>query len=631
MTDQTVRRTFTPAPLAAVAIDDAFWTPRLAANRTQTIPIEYEQCRITGRIDALHQQWQPGQPIPHYFWDSDIAKWVEAASYSLATHPDPALDAQLDEVIALLAAAQQPDGYLNSHYTAVEPENRWTNLRDNHELYCAGHLIEAGVAHYLATGKRTLLDVVRRYAGYIATVFGREPGQKRGYPGHEEIELALVKLFRATGEPRYLALAAYFVDERGQQPHYFDQEAIARGDDPAAYHFKSYRYSQSHAPVREQQEVTGHAVRAMYLYSAMADLAGEMGDATLLAPLEALWRHLCTRNLYITGGVGVSAANEGFTQDYDLPNLSAYAETCASIGLVFWMHRMLQLRCDGRYADVLERALYNGVLSGVSLDGTHFFYENPLASRGNHHRQAWFDCACCPPNIARLLASLGEYIYGVGDDAIAVHLYIQSQAALTVAGQRVELRQTTRYPWAGDVTLALTLPQPAHFALRLRIPGWCRRAAVSVNGVAVDMEGRLDRRYLVLARTWQPGDRITLELDMPVEQIHAHPDVAQDVNCVALQRGPLVYCLEAVDQVAPLHRIRLAADAALTPQFEGELLGGVVTLTGQALAADAAGWENVLYRAAAPALTPITVRAIPYYAWDNRAAGAMAVWLPVAG
>lgn len=631
MTDQTVRRTFTPAPLAAVAIDDAFWTPRLAANRTQTIPIEYEQCRITGRIDALHQQWQPGQPIPHYFWDSDIAKWVEAASYSLATHPDPALDAQLDEVIALLAAAQQPDGYLNSHYTAVEPENRWTNLRDNHELYCAGHLIEAGVAHYLATGKRTLLDVVSRYAGYIATVFGREPGQKRGYPGHEEIELALVKLFRATGEPRYLALAAYFVDERGQQPHYFDQEAIARGDDPAAYHFKSYRYSQSHAPVREQQEVTGHAVRAMYLYSAMADLAGEMGDATLLAPLEALWRHLCTRNLYITGGVGVSAANEGFTQDYDLPNLSAYAETCASIGLVFWMHRMLQLRCDGRYADVLERALYNGVLSGVSLDGTHFFYENPLASRGNHHRQAWFDCACCPPNIARLLASLGEYIYGVGDDAIAVHLYIQSQAALTVAGQRVELRQTTRYPWAGDVTLALTLPQPAHFALRLRIPGWCRRAAVSVNGVAVDMEGRLDRRYLVLARTWQPGDRITLELDMPVEQIHAHPDVAQDVNCVALQRGPLVYCLEAVDQVAPLHRIRLAADAALTPQFEGELLGGVVTLTGQALAADAAGWENVLYRAAAPALTPITVRAIPYYAWDNRAAGAMTVWLPVAG
>lgn len=631
MTDQTVRRTFTPAPLAAVAIDDAFWTPRLAANRTQTIPIEYEQCRITGRIDALHQQWQPGQPIPHYFWDSDIAKWVEAASYSLATHPDPALDAQLDEVIALLAAAQQPDGYLNSHYTAVEPENRWTNLRDNHELYCAGHLIEAGVAHYLATGKRTLLDVVSRYAGYIATVFGREPGQKRGYPGHEEIELALVKLFRATGEPRYLALAAYFVDERGQQPHYFDQEAIARGDDPAAYHFKSYRYSQSHAPVREQQEVTGHAVRAMYLYSAMADLAGEMGDATLLAPLEALWRHLCTRNLYITGGVGVSAANEGFTQDYDLPNLSAYAETCASIGLVFWMHRMLQLRCDGRYADVLERALYNGVLSGVSLDGTHFFYENPLASRGNHHRQAWFDCACCPPNIARLLASLGEYIYGVGDDAIAVHLYIQSQAALTVAGQRVELRQTTRYPWAGDVTLALTLPQPAHFALRLRIPGWCRRAAVSVNGVAVDMEGRLDRRYLVLARTWQPGDRITLELDMPVEQIHAHPDVAQDVNCVALQRGPLVYCLEAVDQVAPLHRIRLAADAALTPQFEGELLGGVVTLTGQALAADAAGWENVLYRAAAPALTPITVCAIPYYAWDNRAAGAMTVWLPVAG
>ena len=630
MTNESVRRQYTPVPLAAVTIDDAFWSPRLAANRTQTIPIEYEQCRITGRIDALRLTWQPGEPVPHIFWDSDVAKWVEAASYSLATHPDPALDAQLDEVVALLAGAQQPDGYLNSHYTQVEPENRWTNLRDNHELYCAGHLIEAGVAHYLATGKRSLLDVVSRYADYIATVFGRGPEQKRGYPGHEEIELALVKLYRATGERRYLDLAAYFVDERGQQPHYFDQEAVARGDDPAAYRFKHHRYSQSHIPVREQQEVAGHAVRAMYLYTAMADLAGELGDATLLEPLEALWRHLCTRNLYITGGVGVSSANEGFTQDYDLPNLSAYAETCASIGLVFWMQRMLQLRCDGRYADVLERALYNGVISGVALDGTRFFYENPLASRGDHHRQAWFDCACCPPNIARLLASLGEYIYGASDDEIAVHLYIQSQATLDMGGQSIRLRQTTNYPWDGDVTIQLELDGPARFGLRLRIPGWCRRAAVSINGVAVDMEGKLARRYLTLVRTWQPGDRVTLEFDMPVEKVFAHPDVQQDVNCVALQRGPLIYCLEQVDHAAPLHRIRLPRAIELTARFEPDLLGGMVALVGDGLAAEAGDWANTLYRGAAPLLAPTPVRAIPYFAWDNREPGAMCVWAPVA-
>ena len=630
MTTQSIRRSYTPVSLANVTIDDAFWTPRLAANRTQTIPIEYEQCRITGRIDALLLQWQPGQPIPHIFWDSDIAKWAEAASYSLTTHPDPALDAQLDEVIALLAGAQQPDGYLNSHYTAVEPENRWTNLRDNHELYCAGHLIEAGVAHFLATGKRTLLDVVSRYADYIATVFGREPGQQRGYPGHEEIELALVKLYRVTGERRYLDLAAYFVDERGQQPHYFDQEAVARGDDPAAYHFKSYRYSQSHIPVREQREVVGHAVRAMYLYTAMADLAGELGDATLLEALEALWRHLCTRNLYITGGVGVSSANEGFTQDYDLPNLSAYAETCASIGLVFWMHRMLQLRCDGRYADVLERALYNGVISGVSQDGARFFYENPLASRGDHHRQAWFDCACCPPNIARLLASLGEYIYAANDDEIAVHLYIQGEANVTLGGQTVTLRQTTNYPWDGDVAVTLAMAQPARFGLRLRIPGWCRRAAVSINGEPVDMEGKLAQRYLTLVRTWQPGDRVTLAFAMPVEQVYAHPDVQQDVNCVALQRGPLIYCLEQVDHAAPLHHLRLPAGAELTPRLATDLLGGVVVLDGEALAAETGDWANTLYRSAAPVLVPAAVQAIPYYAWDNREPGAMCVWLPLA-
>ncbi len=623
----TVRRTFAPVPFTAVTIEDEFWMPRLRANRERTIPIEYDQCKTTGRVDALRLDWQPGQKEPHYFWDSDIAKWIEAAAYSLATHPDPQLDTLVDEVVALLAVSQQPDGYLNTHYTSVEPDKRWSNLRDNHELYCAGHLIEAGVAHYQATGKRALLDVVSRYADYIATVFGREEDQKRGYPGHEEIELALVKLYHATGERRYLDLAAYFVDERGVQPHYFDQEALARGDDPAAYRFKTHAYSQSHLPVREQQAVVGHSVRAMYLYSAMADLAGELGDAALLEACEQLWRHLTTRNLYITGGIGPAAANEGFTHDYDLPNENAYAETCAAIGLVFWSHRLLQLACDGRYADVLERALYNGVISGVSLDGERFFYENPLASEGDHHRQAWFDCACCPPNVARLLASLGEYIYGQSDNEIAVHLYVQGSATLSMNGQSITLRQETRYPWDGRVQIELMLDQRARFGLRLRIPGWCRRAQVAVNGEPVDMEGKLRRRYLVLDRTWQAGDRVTLELEMPVERMYAHPDVRQDAGQVALQRGPLVYCFEEVDLAIPLQRLQLPAASALSPSFQPDLLDGVVVLTGEGLAAVEDGWENVLYRTQPPTYTPIPLTAIPYYAWDNRAAGAMRVWV----
>lgn len=624
-----LHRAYTPVPFTAVTIDDEFWTPRLRANREQTIPIEYDQCKTTGRLDALRLTWQPGDgPEPHIFWDSDIAKWLEAASYSLATHPDPALDALVDEVVALVAGAQQPDGYLNTHYTLVEPQNRWTNLRDQHELYCAGHLIEAGVAHFQATGKRTLLDVVCRYADYIATVFGRGPDQRRGYCGHEEIELALVKLYHATGERRYLDLSAYFIDERGSQPHYFDQEAIARGEDPAAFWAKTYQYNQSHLPVREQREVTGHAVRAMYLYSAMADLAGELSDPALLTALEQLWRHLCTRNLYITGGIGPSASNEGFTRDYDLPNESAYAETCASIGLVFWNHRMLQHACDSRYADVIERALYNGVISGVSLDGERFFYENPLASLGNHHRQAWFDCACCPPNLARLLASLGEYIYAQSATDIAVHLYVQGAAQLDFGGQTVVLRQTTRYPWEGHVKLELQLERPAEFGLRLRIPGWCRRAQVRVNGAVIDMEGKFERRYLYLRRWWQPGDVVTLELDMPVERIHAHPDVRQDAGQIALQRGPLVYCVEAVDHAEPLAHLFVPRAAEFRPIFQPDLLDGVVTLTGEGRATQAGDWQDTLYRAQPPHLSPCTITAIPYYAWDNRTPGQMRVWLP---
>lgn len=627
----SVTEPLTPVSWKDVTIDDRFWSPRLRANREHTLPHIYRMSKETGRIDALRLNWKAGDvPVPHVFWDSDVAKWLEAASYSLATHPDAVLEGQVDEVIGLLAVAQQPDGYLNSHFSTVEPEKRWTNLRDLHELYCAGHLIEAAVAHFQATGKRSLLDILIRYADHIDSVFGPEPGKKRGYPGHEEIELALVKLYRVTGEQRYLRLSQYFVEERGRQPHYYDEEARLRSEDPAAYWAGSYQYNQSHFPVREQQEVTGHAVRAMYLYSAMTDLARELHDASLLATCKRLWQHLSSRRTYITGGIGSSPYNEGFSADYDLPNESAYAETCAAIGLVFWNFRLLQLECDARYADMLEAALYNSVLSGVSLDGESFFYDNPLASRGGHHRQGWFECACCPPNIARLLASLGQYIYAANGRDIAVHLYIQSSAQVKMGGQVVTLRQETDYPWNGTVTFQLAMDEPATFGLKLRIPGWCRHALLIVNDEEIDIASNLQQGYVRVERRWQTDDRVQLLLAMPVERMYTHPNVLQDAGRVALKCGPLVYCLESVDQAdqrVPLQRLLLPRDAKLSTHFEPELLDGVQVIRGSALIEDDADWGPTLYRSQPPTRHATAITAIPYYAWDNRQPGEMLVWL----
>ncbi len=610
-----------PPPLKAVTIDDAFWSERQRINRESTLPAEYRQCESTGRIATLSLAPVPEQ---HYFWDSDIAKWLEAAAYSLETHPDPEVEALVDHVISLLGAAQQPDGYLNTYFTTVAPEQRWVNLRDHHELYCAGHLIEAGTAYYAATGKTTLLDVVRRYADYIGTVFGVGPSQKRGYCGHEEIELALVKLADATGEEKYRNLAQYFVDERGQSPHYFDAEVRARGEDPADFYHKSYEYNQSHEPVREQTRVTGHAVRGMYLYAAMADLAATEAGGALKHACEKVWDHVTSAQMYVTGGVGGFASNEGYGADFDLPNLTAYAETCAAVGLVFWASRMLNLDCDGCYADVMERALYNGVLSGVSLDGTRFFYENPLASLGTHHRQDWFGCACCPPNIARLLASLGAYVYGQSETDLAVHLYVQGKAELFVAGQTVTLTQTTAYPWDGRISLQVAPEQPAAFRLRLRLPAWCHSPAVSLNGEAVTL--LVERGYAVLERNWRPGDTVTLDLPLTVQHVYADPRVAADKGRVALRRGPLVYCLEAADNGPDLDALTLPRGAGFTADFEPELLGGVVVLRGTAsrLSSDTAG---KLYRTTPPHSEPAAITAIPYYAWDNRAAGEMQVWI----
>jgi len=627
---------------ANVRIDDSFWSPRIRANRERTLPVEYEQCKDTGRIDAFALDWQPGrQPKPHYFWDSDVAKWVEAASYSLSQYPDPALERLLEEVIALIVSAQQPDGYLNVYFTVVEPEKRWKKLGVNHELYCAGHLIEAAVAHYEATGKRQLLDAMCRYADYIGAVFGRGEGQLRGYCGHEEIELALVKLYRATGKADYLRLAQYFVDERGQQPNYFVlNEQREQSREEMALYGEDFAYCQAHKPVREQSEVVGHAVRAMYLYCAMADLAGELGDASLLAACERIWRHLCDKNMYVTGGIGSSRHNEGFTRDYDLPNDTAYAETCAAIGFVMWNHRLLQLDCDSRYADMMERALYNGVISGVSLDGTRFFYENPLASLGSHRRSAWFDCACCPPNVARLLASLGQYVYSVNGagDSIAAHLYVQGRAQIEAAGQTIILEQTHEYPWDGRISLTVTPERTAGFELRLRIPAWCKQATLRINGVeavigdesanrSAALDVQLRKGYAVMRRVWQPGDVVELDLNMPVQRVYSHPRVRPNVGLVALQRGPVVYCLEQADNGANLETLSLPADAPLKVAFAPELLGGIAVIRGEAKRIGSGEWAGDLYDQTRPQTEPALITAIPYSHWDNRDGGEMLVWL----
>ena len=624
-----------PLGLTDVTIDDRFWRPRMETNRSVTVPIEYEQCRKTQRIQALKLGWKPGMPNPpHHFWDSDVAKWIEAAAYCLAAAPDKKLERLCDRVIDMIEAAQQPDGYINIRFTVVDPENRWKNLRDWHELYCAGHLMEGAVAYHEATGKRKLLDVMCRFADHIDATFGRGRGKKRGYPGHEEIELALVKLYHATGEPRYLKLSKYFVDERGRTPHYFDIEAKARGDDVSKYWPGTHEYTQSHLPVREQTEVVGHAVRAFYLYSGMADIAGETGDAGLLAACRRLWADAVGCKLYVTGGVGPSGRNEGFTRRYDLPNESAYAKTCAAIALVFFAHRMTQIEADAKYADVMERALYNGTISGVSRDGTRFFYENPLAAgppvgaaAGEPRRREWFGCACCPPNIARMIASLPRYAYSASASAAYVHLYVASTAAARLAGRAVRLVQQTDYPWDGEVRLTVGLDRPGTFALMLRIPAWCRRHKLTVNGKRV--KAPVTKGYARIRRPWSDGDVVTLSMDMPVERIVAHPAVAADAGKVALQRGPVVYCLEQVDHAADVRAISLPDKAALTTRFDPRLLGGVAVIEGSALAPASAGWKGKLYRPAGEQKRrPVKIKAVPYCLWDNRKPGAMTVWLP---
>jgi DUF1680 family protein len=620
-------------PFTRVNIDDTFWALRRSLNREHTIPAIYKQCQDTGRMDALRLNWKPGmEPVPHVFWDSDVAKWIEAASYSLATNPDSELEALVDETIDLVVEAQQPDGYLNSYFTAVEPEKRWSDLRDAHELYCAGHLMEAAVAHFEATGKRKLLDAICRYADHIDEIFGPLPHQKHGYCGHPEVEMALVKLYRATGNKKYLELSHYFVEERGQSPNYFDVETNARGGSPSYFdgYFQepgrtySHDYNQSHLPVRQQEHVVGHSVRAMYLYSAMVDLSDDFADKSLLQTCEQLWNHMRDKQMYITAGIGPSDRNEGFSSDFDLPNKTAYCETCASVGLIFWNHRLLHAKQDGRYSDMIEQALYNGVISGVSYDGRKFFYDNPLASDGGHHRKEWFDVSCCPANLSRLLSTLGQYIYSTSETDAVIHQYIQSSTSLQMKGHQVKLRQETNYPWDGKVIIHVDSEIESKFGLKLRLPGWCHKAELFINGQPSPVHS--EKGYVHLERVWQAGDRIEWQFEMPIERVYAHPEVKDDRGRVALRRGPVVYCFEETDNGKDLDGLYLPSITELTAVYEEGLFGGTVVVRGEGKRFAVEGMKE-LYQLVPGITESVALQAVPYFAWDNREPGEMLVWI----
>ncbi|MGP3915595.1 glycoside hydrolase family 127 protein [Nonomuraea sp. 10N515B] len=634
MTSAAAMRTREPLPLTAVTIDDRFWTPRRELIRTRTLRQQEGQMRRPGQqFDALTLTWRPGDPHePHIFWESDVAKWIEAASHCLATTDDPKLDQAVDEAIELLAGAQQDDGYLNVYFTVVKPGQRFTDLRDAHELYCAGHLIEAGVAHFEATGKTRLLDIVRRYADLIDTVFSPDGPCAGGYDGHQEIELALVKLYRVTGERRYLDLSRRLIEWRGQQPYYYELELQRRGT-PGYFgttlprrpeQTRRFReYNQSHQPVADQAEVVGHSVRAMYMYSAMTDLADEYGDDRLLQAVRRLWTNLTTKKLYITGGMGSDPSIEGFGPAYDLPDAHGYAETCASIGLVQWAQRMSNLTGHGHYIDTLERALYNGVLSGASADGTRYFYGNPLASGGIVARQEWFDCACCPPNLARLISELGRYVYAQGPDEAVVNLYVAGTGRFTLSGGEVTLRQDTRYPQDGRLTVTVApADDEAEFTLAIRIPGWSRQPAVSVNGEPVHQPILRDG-YLTLSRRWRAGDLVEIDLGMEVRRTWAHPAVVSAAGKVALERGPVVFCLEGVDHDHAVHTLALARDVPIRAVPDERT--GVVTLHADATADATAG--DQLYGSHSPGQRSAALTAVPYFSWANRGLSDMTVWI----
>ena len=637
-----------PVAMEQVRLADQFWGRWTETVRTKLIPYQWEALndRVEGaapshcirnfRIAAGLEAGEFGGKV---FQDSDVAKWLEAVAYSLLQCPDPELERTADAAIDLIVSAQQPDGYLDTYYIINGLDQRFTNLRDQHELYCAGHMIEAAVAYYRATGKRKLLDAMIRYADLLCRVFGPGEEQLHGYPGHEEIELALMKLYDITRDERYMQLAAFFINERGRQPLYFEQETHDVTRKWLNFHMR-YQYNQSHLPVREQTEAVGHAVRAMYLYAGMADVARQRQDTELYTALKTIWKNLTRRRMYITGSIGSSHYGEAFTFDYDLPNDTVYGETCAAIGLVFFAKRMLMLEPLGEYGDVMERALYNGVISGMNLEGNRFFYVNPLEvvpeacekDEEKHHvkpqRQKWFGTACCPPNLARLIGSLPDYIYGTdAKERIYVHLYIGSQVEVSLGERKIRLALQTELPWDEMTTIQVETEEPTEFEIALRLPGWCEQYTLWINAEEQAAEWR--DGYLYLRRCWRTGDRVQIRLAMPVVVVQANPRVREDIGKAALMRGPIVYCLEEADNGKDLHRIRMRADVEYQIEHCLDLLQGVTRIRAQGEIL--LPWEeDSLYAGSYTARYEAKeLTWIPYYAWANRETGEMRVFARV--
>jgi len=639
-----------PVPLKNVKISDHFWSQYVELVRNTVIPYQWEA--LNDRVPDA----EPSHAVKNFriaagleegdfkgfvFQDSDVAKWIEAVGYSLQSRPDPELEAAVDGVIDIIEKAQQPDGYLNTYFTIKEPEKRWTDLHECHELYTAGHMMEAAVAYYEATGKRKLLDIICRFADYIDTVFGPEPEKIHGYDGHQEVELALVKLYKATGNERYLKLSKYFIDERGKEPNFFNIEWEKR--DRYSFWTKAVsskpnlKYCQAHEPVREQKSAVGHAVRAVYMYTGMADIAAETGDEELMNACRVLWDNIVSKQMYITGGIGSTHHGEAFTFDYDLPNDTIYAETCASIGLIFFAHRMLNMEQKSVYADVIERALYNNVLGAMSLDGKRFFYVNPLEvwpeasdkNPGKFHvkpvRQKWFACACCPPNIARLLTSLNKYIYSKNNNTVYIHLYIGGEAEIELENGKMLLNQHSRYPWDGNVKISVVSESISPVSIALRIPGWCRKWSICVNGEKVNPE--LVNGYAYIERVWHKNDDIELKMEMPAEFIRSNPNVRANAGKVAIQRGPIVYCIEEADNGRNLSAIEIDTASNLTIETDKAVPGEGVIVKGKGLRTIDEGWQNDLYKPCGLTKKEVEIKAVPYFVWGNREPGEMTVWI----
>ncbi len=612
-------------PFQDVDITGGFWLGKQRMIRDITVMAVYDRFVETGRFQALKADWTEGQPNkPHIFWESDVAKWIEGVAYLLAKQRDAHLENLVDESVALMEKYQQPDGYLNVYFTVVEPEARFTRCTD-HELYCLGHLIEAAIAYDQATGKKNLLNLVCRYADLVDKVFRVEHSAGFDTPGHEEIELALYRLYGHTGDKRYKTLLEYFIDTRG------------RSKKDHTYEFANLDYMQAHLPVREQDTAQGHCVRALYLYCAMADLAWENRDERLLAACEALFDNITTKRMYITGGIGSTHVGEAFTYDYHLPEYSAYTETCASIALALFARRMWLMRPHAKYADVAEQAIYNTVLSGVSLSGKQFFYENPLAADPNDHafrdsrapgskerlplieRPEIFDCSCCPPNLIRFVASIGDFMYSKRGDTVYVHCYMEGSASLQMDGKTFCLAQRTQYPHSGRIDI--NIEKGSCGSLALRIPGWSINTCVYLNGKGV--KGSIDHGYMYIENVVQ-GDQIVITLDDSVRLVHANGKVREACGRWAVMRGPIVYCAEGHDNPCPLRDIRITADCLWRETgvlIEDEPIPALET-TGQ-ITAD----EVQLYTAGKPAMKQVAVKLIPYYAWANRGKSEMTVWL----